>query len=305
MTNSVTEQALPLGRVLSQQLEVPACAYQASRKHAQQIADELGSADVQSSLAAYWSLESRLRQWQYLLVRIGMLRARTARFIEIGSGMGLFTLVGRALGFNIVGIEPSRARYDASLRIARDLFAHNDVALSLAQAPAEALPLPDASVDSVVSFQTLEHVADLPQTLRELRRVLVPGGTLFAQVPNYAAWYEAHYGLFVPLAWGKSWTRHYFRFRGKPTGFLEHLQWLTPALLRRMLETAGFTQIHVGKAVNPPLDVDRFDAALAPLPFHFRRGQLARVGAYALAYAAEQLRFSSDLYPQLEVWAIA
>ncbi len=40
----------------------------------------------------------------------------------------------------------------------------------------ESLPLPDASVDRVISGFTLRNVGDLPRALRELRRVLRPGG---------------------------------------------------------------------------------------------------------------------------------
>ncbi|MCR5220503.1 MAG: class I SAM-dependent methyltransferase [bacterium] len=48
------------------------------------------------------------------------------------------------------------------------------------------IPLDDASVDVVVSFETLEHVAEQEQKvmLREIRRVLVPGGLLILSTPN-------------------------------------------------------------------------------------------------------------------------
>ncbi len=48
------------------------------------------------------------------------------------------------------------------------------------------IPLDDASVDVVVSFETLEHVAEEEQKamLREIRRVLVPGGLLILSTPN-------------------------------------------------------------------------------------------------------------------------
>lgn len=42
----------------------------------------------------------------------------------------------------------------------------------------------DQSVDVVVSFETLEHVSDMNQFLKELRRVLKPGGTLLISTPN-------------------------------------------------------------------------------------------------------------------------
>lgn len=48
---------------------------------------------------------------------------------------------------------------------------------------AEAIPLPDDSVDLVISQETLEHVADPVRAMREIHRVLKPGGALYLQVP--------------------------------------------------------------------------------------------------------------------------
>jgi SAM-dependent methyltransferase len=46
------------------------------------------------------------------------------------------------------------------------------------------LPLEDASVDAVVNFQVIEHLWDQPQFLREVARILRPGGELAISTPN-------------------------------------------------------------------------------------------------------------------------
>ncbi|MDD4867537.1 MAG: class I SAM-dependent methyltransferase [Mycobacterium sp.] len=46
------------------------------------------------------------------------------------------------------------------------------------------LPLRDASMDVVVSFQVIEHLWDQGQFLRECARVLRPAGTLMVSTPN-------------------------------------------------------------------------------------------------------------------------
>lgn len=45
------------------------------------------------------------------------------------------------------------------------------------------LPLPDASVDVVLSFYSLEHMYPLSDYLREIRRVLKPAGRLIGAIP--------------------------------------------------------------------------------------------------------------------------
>ena len=47
-----------------------------------------------------------------------------------------------------------------------------------------ALPLPDASFQSVLSVQSLEHVPDPERVVAEVRRVLAPGGTAVFVTPN-------------------------------------------------------------------------------------------------------------------------
>ena len=47
-----------------------------------------------------------------------------------------------------------------------------------------ALPLGDASVDRIISFETIEHLAEQAEMLAEFRRVLKPDGALVISSPN-------------------------------------------------------------------------------------------------------------------------
>src|ERR1700709_924507 len=50
------------------------------------------------------------------------------------------------------------------------------------------LPFADASFDGVVAKDLLEHVADPGAVVREIRRVLRPGGKVFASSPDAQKW---------------------------------------------------------------------------------------------------------------------
>jgi GT2 family glycosyltransferase len=52
----------------------------------------------------------------------------------------------------------------------------------------EKIPLPDKSVDLVVSFETLEHFEDHNHFIFEIQRVLVPGGLLVISTPEKSAY---------------------------------------------------------------------------------------------------------------------
>jgi SAM-dependent methyltransferase len=63
-------------------------------------------------------------------------------------------------------------------------------------APLDRLPLDDASFDAVVSTEVLEHVSRPGVVLRELHRVLVPGGRLWVTVPFVGALHEEPYDFY-------------------------------------------------------------------------------------------------------------
>jgi ubiquinone/menaquinone biosynthesis C-methylase UbiE len=305
MISTDLQQDLVLGEIDGRALRISSAALQASYAQARSIAAALGSRHPETSMESYWSLAARVGQWQVLVDRIGLARARGALIVEIGSGMGLFTLTGRALGFRVVGLDSSSDRYMSRMQIAQTIFGDNEMAPTLVQSVSEQLPFASASVDVVASFQTIEHVADVEATLRDIRRILKPGGVFFAQVPNYMSFQEAHYGVFAPLGLGKPAFRRYLNARRKPTQFLEHLQWLTPPKLRELLKTAGFATCSVAEYSRPTYVSGRLPAEVAPLPFQWRRGALTFRAAYRLAMTLDALGAGGDYYPQVEIWATA
>jgi SAM-dependent methyltransferase len=53
-------------------------------------------------------------------------------------------------------------------------------------AEAPPIPFPDGAFDFAVSFETIEHIPEDIEFIREIRRVLRPGGTLLISTPNLA-----------------------------------------------------------------------------------------------------------------------
>lgn len=114
------------------------------------------------------------------LLGIGRQRQRTVggargRVLEIGFGTGLNLAHYRAVEA-LIAVEPDpHMRTRAQRRI--DTIAP-PFPVELVAAGAEALPLPDDHVDTVVISLTLCTVIDPPQALAEVRRVLRPEGQL-------------------------------------------------------------------------------------------------------------------------------
>lgn len=63
------------------------------------------------------------------------------------------------------------------------------------------LPFSDNAFDEAVSQVVFEHLDDIPRALRELHRVVKPGGRFFFTVDAFRARYGAHLGHFVHVPW--------------------------------------------------------------------------------------------------------
>src|SRR5207247_9065923 len=63
----------------------------------------------------------------------------------------------------------------------------------------ESIPWPDRSFDSILTFDVLEHVRSVSETMRECWRVLRPGGHLLAVFPSYFQPIEHHLGLVTAM----------------------------------------------------------------------------------------------------------
>ncbi len=87
-----------------------------------------------------------------------------------------------------MGVRPSRLELPAMQAEACDYhierFALKDVSIVQLDLNIHPLPYPDASFDLVTCSEVLEHVENYRAVLREIRRVLKPGGLMVVTTPN-------------------------------------------------------------------------------------------------------------------------
>ncbi|HEY2386751.1 MAG TPA: methyltransferase domain-containing protein [Candidatus Binatia bacterium] len=104
--------------------------------------------------------------------------APDARWLDLGCAYGYLVAEARAGGFRSVGVDVS------AYALAKVAAAAPSVAGRVARGVLERLPFPDRSFDVVSAFDVLEHVVDPETALREIHRLLRPGGVLVAATPD-------------------------------------------------------------------------------------------------------------------------
>jgi len=118
------------------------------------------------------------------------------RVLENGCGVGMYVEHMLPYGGQIIGLE-----YDFERAVGAGARSPN-----ILNAAGELLPLPSDGFDLVLSHEVLEHVQDDAQAVREMVRVLRPGGRIMLFVPNRGYPFETH---------GIYWRGNYY-FGNKP-----------------------------------------------------------------------------------------
>lgn len=158
--------------------------------------------------------------WNLFQIRQG------ERVLDLGSGNGRHTLEAATWDCEIVSVDVVREE----LRKSRYMFFadHNAGRLpgyaEFALADAQSLPFADAAFDRVIATEVLEHVFDDERAMRELFRVVRPGGEIAVSCPHHRI---------ERLLWRLSWE-----YWHSPGG---HIRIYTKGELARRLAETGFT----------------------------------------------------------------
>lgn len=103
---------------------------------------------------------------------------RGKRVLDIACGEGYGSDILGDFAANVIGVDID----EVSVHHAQQRYSRANV--SFTNGDATSIPLPDASVDVVVSFETIEHVYAHNCVMSEFKRVLAPGGILIISSPD-------------------------------------------------------------------------------------------------------------------------
>jgi ubiquinone/menaquinone biosynthesis C-methylase UbiE len=143
------------------------------------------------------------------------------RVIDCGCGEGEYVRALREFGASIVGIEFQKSKLlDATNQ-------NSSRPITLSAADIQEMPFRDGAFELALVNEVLEHVPDDLRGLREVNRVLKPGGLVIVFSPNRLYPFETH-GVYlkrsgrrvphyvpgipyIPLGIGRIWFRYWAR----------------------------------------------------------------------------------------------
>ena len=116
--------------------------------------------------------------------RRALITAAGGPILDMPVGTAYFTTeVARHYPGLVVGVDIAEGMVREAQRVARSAGA----SLEVVQADAHALPFPDNAFRAILCSNGLQVIPGLEPTVRELGRVLAPGGTLYVSVITLAA----------------------------------------------------------------------------------------------------------------------
>ena len=114
---------------------------------------------------------------------INSLQDSKGKLLDIGSGTGEFLNVAKEDGWEIIGIEPSSKAKAIAIKKGVSFIDNTNL-------------LEDQSFDVITMWHVLEHVPNIENQIKELKRLLKPNGTILIAVPNFNSFDAKYYDVF-------------------------------------------------------------------------------------------------------------
>ena len=105
------------------------------------------------------------------------------KLLDIGAGTGDFLLTAKENGWSTIGVEPSEKAKAIAIQKGIEFVV-------------ETQELESHSFDVITMWHVLEHVPNLDNQIKELKRLVKPNGTVIIAVPNFKSYDAKYYGKF-------------------------------------------------------------------------------------------------------------
>src|SRR4051812_35664119 len=214
----------------------------------QWTADPCGSAAGEPGTREYFEalLEARAQHAPWISSALDYAGARGLRVLDVGCGQGIDVARYALAGANVTGIDLTPRH----VALARSHMAALGLDAEIVQGDAERLPFADGTFDRASSTGVLHHTPDMPAALREIRRVLRPGGRARIVVYNKRS---LHYWVNQFLRAGIL-QRQLLRDRSMVAVLSRNVEYstvgatplvraYTPRRIRRLLRASGFASV--------------------------------------------------------------
>lgn len=187
--------------------------------------------------------------------------------LEVGFGTGSLTVSARRRGLNIIGVDYT-GEY---MRVARELAilaGQEDKNLYniLRQGDVEDLQFPNNYFSLVICSGVLQYVGDVFAAMREIMRILAPGGVLLVDTPDYRFPYEATYNIpWIPFM-KKGVARAWLEGFQKPDGGLKYIHYISLPHCLGIMKAIGFDILDAHTTVpedDLPLEISKFTSGQA------------------------------------------
>lgn len=186
------------------------------------------------------------------------------KILDIGAGVGDFLNVAKNDGWETIGIEPSsKAKLIAKSK-----------GVSFVESLSE---LDSNSFDVITMWHVLEHVPDLENQIKELKRLIKPTGTVIIAVPNFKS-YDAEY-------YGKYWAAYDIPI---------HLWHFSKTAIKKLFIKENLDLIEV-----IPMKFDSFYVSL--LSEKYKTGKMNFIKAFFIGIksnwkGSQKMEYSSHIY---------
>jgi ubiquinone/menaquinone biosynthesis C-methylase UbiE len=170
--------------------------------------------------------------------------------LDVGAGMGPGTVLAAKTGASVLAVDPTP--YMRRILAVRRLGQRRRGAIRVADGSAESIPADDRSVDALWTVNTMHHWTDLDAAVRELARVLRPGGRLLLVDEDFDA------------------PEHpaFLRMQDRKAHRARHFSEIDPAVVAAKLKAAGFVDVEGSKSsmAARPVKMVRATRLLSPAP---------------------------------------